>query len=536
MFRLSMVIPLVMCFSPAWVFGTEPQISPNQPVVLERPGDRPAPEAEIKALTHDAGATSVIRNGFLSVQVNVNHNGQNTRGDAANEPSLAVDPTAPNRMVIGWRQFDSIESNFREAGVAWSDDGGRTWTNPGSLDNGIFRSDPVLACDGDGHFFYNSLSIFSSDLLQAEFFDSNDGGRTWAGPEAAFGGDKVWVTIDRTDGIGRGNIYQSWSTAGNRWDDRVFSRSTDGGRTFSDPLALIPPPIWGTLAVGREGELYLAGNAGFDYSTFIVWRSLNVRNPNVDQPTFNFFFAPLGGRQGLGHGTFETPNPQGLLGQVWLAADTSDGPNSGNLYLLSSVDPSDSDPQDVHFIRSTDRGETWSSPITVNTDDRDAWQWFGTMSVAPNGRIDVVWIESLTHDEPNVGEIYYSNSSDGGLTWSNAIAISPTFDSFLGFPQQNKMGDYYHMRSDLVGADLAFTATFNEEEDVYYVRIGDRDCDGNGVGDGEDLASGGLKDCDDNEIPDVCEIAARPELDLDGNGWIDACEPAPRRGAGRAGY
>ena len=61
-----------------------------------------------------------------SVQVNVDAAGMNILGDAANEPSIAIDPTAPNRITIGWRQFDTVSSNFRQAGVAWSNDGGRT--------------------------------------------------------------------------------------------------------------------------------------------------------------------------------------------------------------------------------------------------------------------------------------------------------------------------------------------------------------------------------------------------------------------------
>src|SRR6202040_2109874 len=53
---------------------------------------------------------------FISHQVNVDANGMNIVGDAANEPSIAVDPTNGNRMVIGWRQFNSVTSNFRQAG------------------------------------------------------------------------------------------------------------------------------------------------------------------------------------------------------------------------------------------------------------------------------------------------------------------------------------------------------------------------------------------------------------------------------------
>ncbi len=475
----------------------------------------------------------VERNGFTSVQVNVSRIGANIPRDAANEPSIAVDPTAPNRMVIGWRQFDSIYSNHREAGVARSVDGGRSWS-ASVLDNGIFRSDPVLEADADGRFFYNSLAVPNNQIL-ADFFNSEDGGRTWSGPRPAFGGDKVWIAIDRTDGIGRGNIYESWSLASNVWGERVFSRSTDGGETFSTPIALYPAPIWGTLAIGPEGEVYLAGNASFELHLFVLLRSFDAQDPLVDRPTFETFVAPLGGTQGTGDGDMSTPNPVGLLGQVWLGVDTSDGPNRGNLYMLSSVDPPGPDPQDVHFIRSEDGGESWSEVVRPYADDRQAWQWFGTMSVAPDGRIDVVWVESLARNPSNIGELYYTASHDGGLTWATPVAITPDFDSHVGWPRQNKIGDYFHMRSDLVGADLAFAATFNDEEDVYYMRIGDYDCDGNGTGDTADLAAGTLADCDRNQIPDYCEIMAQPELDSDGDWVLDSCR-APRESSGRAAH
>ena len=54
---------------------------------------------------------------FTSIQVNVNASGQNITGDAANEPSITVDPTNGNKMTIGWRQFNSVTSNFRQAGL-----------------------------------------------------------------------------------------------------------------------------------------------------------------------------------------------------------------------------------------------------------------------------------------------------------------------------------------------------------------------------------------------------------------------------------
>ena len=40
-------------------------------------------------------------------------------------------------MVVGWRQFDSVSSNFRQAGYGYTGDGGSTWTFPGVFDSGV---------------------------------------------------------------------------------------------------------------------------------------------------------------------------------------------------------------------------------------------------------------------------------------------------------------------------------------------------------------------------------------------------------------
>src|SRR5438105_6166323 len=105
---------------------------------------------------------------FTSHQANVNANGQNITGDAANEPSITVDPTNHNRMVIGWRQFNSVSSNFRQGGYGYTGDGGTTWTFPGVLENNVFRSDPVLICDDTGRFLYLSLlQTFFDNVLRS---------------------------------------------------------------------------------------------------------------------------------------------------------------------------------------------------------------------------------------------------------------------------------------------------------------------------------------------------------------------------------
>src|SRR5947208_8524132 len=60
---------------------------------------------------------------------------------------------------------------------------------------------------------------------------------------------------------------------------------------------------------------------------------------------------------------------------------------------------------------------------------------------------------------------------DGGNTWAAYVAVSNSFNPFLGYPNQNKMGDYMSIVSDNAGANVAYCATFNGEQDIYYVRV-----------------------------------------------------------------
>jgi hypothetical protein len=485
--------------APAAAQISDPRPTPPK-TPLEQRGDGYVPSP--RAVHPRSPGMVAQQGGFVSVQVNVDANGDNIVGDAANEPSICVDPGNSLRAAIGWRQFDTTSSNFRQAGWGYTRDGGRSWTFPGVIEPGVFRSDPVLDTDGDGNFFYNSLTVDGGDFL-CHVFRSEDGGRTWDGGVFAQGGDKQWMAIDRTNGVGRGNIYANWTRFYSICEGQ-FTRSVDAGSTFFDCLEVTGMPFWGTMTVGPDGSLYVVG-AGF-----VVVKSTTLQDAGLP-PAFDFDAAVnLGGDVVFSEG----PNPAGLLGQAWIGVDHSDGPLAGNVYILASIDPPGDDPLDVHFARSEDGGLTWSDPVRVN-DVRDGWQWFGTMAVAPNGRIDVIWNDTRNDPGGFDSEPHYASSSDGGVTWTANVAVGPAFDPHLGWPEQNKLGDYYDIVSDKVGADVAYAATYNGEQDVYYLRIGQHDCNDNGVGDTADIAAGTSRDDNGNGIPDECECPADIDDSLD---------------------
>ena len=134
------------------------QTAPHKPLPtepLEKYDNPPAP-FPLLGIGVSPGMISVY-GPFTSHQVNVDSNGMNITGDAANEPSISVDPTNGSKITLGWRQFNSVSSNFRQAGWGYTSNGGATWTFPGVLENNVFRSDPVLGSDDTGRFFYLSL-------------------------------------------------------------------------------------------------------------------------------------------------------------------------------------------------------------------------------------------------------------------------------------------------------------------------------------------------------------------------------------------
>ena len=75
---------------------------------------------------------------------------------------------------------------------------------------------------------------------------------------------------------------------------------------------------------------------------------------------------------------------------------------------------------------------------------QNKWHWFGTFSVAPNGRIDAVWYDTRNAANNIDSQLFYSWSTDGGVTWAPNVAVSNPFNPQAGFPQQRKDRRLHH--------------------------------------------------------------------------------------------
>ena len=411
----TFLILLVSIASIATASGQAPTWNPHATRPLEKYDN---PPAYIYRL--DTSPRLISPHGvFISYQVNVDAMGNNIVGDAANECSISVDPTDGNKMAIGWRQFDSVLSNFRQGGWGYTTDAGVHWTFPGVLEPGVFRSDPVTNSNETGTFFYLSLlQTFCENMYR-----STNGGQSWLELQAdglAGGGDKQWFTIDKTNGPGHGFQYQSSDGADCDNTGVVeFQRSTDGGVTWQAPIHIPNDPTIGTLDVDTNGNLFIGGEG---FNTFYCVRSSNAQfggqTPTFDQVTP----VNMGGDLVFGGSI----NPGGLAGQAFLAVDRSGGPTNNNIYMLASVLPPGQSTTEVMFVRSTDGGANLQRAHRINDDTsyHSKWHWFGTFSVAPNGRLDAVWYDTRNAANNTDSQLFYSFSTDAGVTWSTNVAVS----------------------------------------------------------------------------------------------------------------
>src|SRR6266540_6880161 len=167
-FLICLMLLIALASASAQLAPTR-RVPRNEP--LEKYDNPPAPPRTI-----ETSPRMISQFGpFTSFQVNVDANGNNIIGDAANECPISVDPTDGNKMAIGWRQFNSVLSNFRQGGWGYTTDAGVHWTFPGVLEPGVFRSDPVTNSNETGTFFY--LSLLGS--LCENMYRSTNGGQSW---------------------------------------------------------------------------------------------------------------------------------------------------------------------------------------------------------------------------------------------------------------------------------------------------------------------------------------------------------------------
>lgn len=343
-----------------------------------------------------------------------------------NEPSIAINPLNTQEIMVG--------SNLNY--WYFSDDGGYSWSGGvlTSSEHGVW-GDPVIIADTLGDFYYFHLSNPSVgswiDRIVCQKFDKTTS--SWSdGSAVGYNGgkeqDKPWAIVDTKSNT----IYVSWtqfddygSSSPNCETHIRFSKSTDGGQTWSEPLYINEIPgdcvdsgntVEGAVpAVGPNGEVYVSwsGPAGIVFNRSIdggeTWLDYNI--PVSDQP---------------GGWDFGIPGIYRANGMPVTICDLSGGPHHGTIYINFSDQRNGADDTDIWLVKSTDGGFSWTEPVRVNDDPPGSQQFFTWMAVdQSNGTLYFVFYDRRNHTD-NMTDVYMAVSYDGGETFENfKISESP---------------------------------------------------------------------------------------------------------------
>ena len=352
------------------------------------------------------------------------------------EPAVAVNQGNPKQVVAVFQD---------NAKAAYSPDGGHTWQLAEGVDPKNYRvsGDVSVAFDNQGHAFVcyiafdklGSFNYWAHGATRNGIFvrRSLDGGKTWeanhvpvaeqtSSPGIPFE-DKPYIVADNSKSKYAGNLYIGWT----RWrltdSQMVLSRSTDDGKTWSQPIEIDAHP--GLPRDDNGAAEGFDGAVAPDGTLYAIWSQDN---------DIMFTASRDGGK------TFSHARPVIHTAPIMFAIETLDrangfpqiaaDPRSGKIYVSWS-DYRNGD-LDVFVSSSSDRGKHWTSAVRVNNDPvHDGMeQFFQWLAVDPvDSSINLLFYDRR-HDPQNRKQIVVlARSTDGGRTFNNYAWTDDPFEA-----------------------------------------------------------------------------------------------------------
>ena len=375
-----------------------------------------------------------------SAFVNVNLIGKETdQFPVQNESSIAVNLTNPLNIIAS-------AVDYRGGSSAWayiSFDGGKNWadTNLGKPDSMTTAgNDPSVAFanDGTAYLCYGAFGDRSGTNPANGVYISitTDGGKTWKrhipvithfGKQTADSAfeDKYYVVVDNSPTSPYyKRLYIPWKrvTARDSATQIVLTHSDDKGLTWSKPVN-VSARLTGSsedTTFGQSFPLTISGKDGTVYSIWnygpkhgIGFAKSSDGGTTFTSPRIIQTYKPLGVARKIPEGIRHT-----LKGVVRAESYPSmvcdiDSTHPNWLYLCWAADET----PNVYFSRSTDKGETWSTPKIVHSDTTNDQFWSWIAIDRTNGDLAIMYADSRDDKNNILSNCYVSYSSDAGDTW-----------------------------------------------------------------------------------------------------------------------
>jgi hypothetical protein len=355
------------------------------------------------------------------------------------EPAIAADPSAPFVYLLTTRYGTTkpCPGNCPSPWIALeiSADGGASWTDgkPLCACKGGGQFDPIIeVVPGPGKYAGAVYSVYMSGY-NVMFIKSTDHGATWGAPVKTWGNvswnDKPVIAVSN-DG---NDVYVSFN--GPTGGDPYIVQSHDAGNTWAQTKFIDSSRYYFAFDadVANDGTVYFAessilygggGNKGTTPSGAIDEHVFVSTNKGVSF-TDHVVASVQPGLACVAAGC----SPDFYLGHNALTVDSS-----GRVVLLYDGATTAGGLQTISAQASTDRAVHWTTPVTLSAPGNEAT----APAVESTGSGDVrAWYYQTTGSDPDVWNVYYRSSTNGGSTWSSPVRIS---DASSGAAYKNASG------------------------------------------------------------------------------------------------
>jgi len=381
------------------------------------------------------------------------------------EISIIYDPVDPNKLILSFMHITGSAFTC-EFPIYYSSDAGATWTqssfSASAIRNSDFPStgsnsagDPTFAWDKTGRVYF--AWIYLSDTVGFSYFTlnwaySDDNGHTWSVAPKHFIGqgklssltslplpykdgitDREWLAVDNSTGPNQGNVYCSF-----------LNVPSDTTLPPCEAIKVLKPAIdtFGPIVNAYTGFIQFGNvevsNTGVLHVSFADVDSMQVKHTSSSDGGVSYtpseLISPAINLFPSHGGPFVVHNRENSA--VNLSSDGPDG-TGNNVHVVWSDFPGGT--VTSYYSNSIDGGLTWSAPLDLNG------LFGGQITFMPTVAADgnKVTISFTGIDGTGESNYYQFTSIDNGVTFSSPLLLSSASTYYASFPGASSAGGVF---------------------------------------------------------------------------------------------
>ena len=392
-----------------------------------------------------------------------------TPGATQREPSVEID--SQGNVWIAFIDFPKLGVNDPHVRYTRSTDGGRTFEPSKELCSNC--ADPALAIDSHDRVFLATIdrnAPRSARLTRIDALPDNPGAPVVVSNPSDSSPDREWIAVGPND-----EVFLTWNAGAAENSALYFTKSIDHGKSIAPSVRIVTPlpgetVVYGAMAIGPGGSINVAFPSGLLDITGsdITTNHIGFTRSNDGGKTFSApVSVPMSAEQPapgpLGNGSFKA------LFINWPSIAVL--PSGEALVTWPAQRANAPDAVDIVTSRTAD-GKTFSAPIPADSEGA-TMRTMPWSNVGDDGALHVFWLDTRNYPGGKNApwDVYYARSVDGARTFEASQKLSAA--RFFGDPGERvsyAIGEFNAIRARKDAVYIVWSGAVADDVDIFIAR------------------------------------------------------------------